>query len=72
MLSTNQSNYEIEISDYEIEKLVSEVMNNFFDSFTNLDIMKQRKLLKMFISSAIWNGKTVEIELSNRKWEDFF
>lgn len=72
LLSTNQSNYEIEISDYEIEKLVSEVMNNFFDSFTNLDIMKQRKLLKMFISSAIWNGKTVEIELSNRKWEDFF
>lgn len=71
-LNKNQCNYELEIADDEIEKLVLEVIDHFFDSFTNLDIMKQRKLLKLFISSAIWNGETVNIELNDTKCEDFF
>lgn len=69
-LNKNQPNYEIEITDHEIETLVSEVINNFFDSFSSLDIMKQRKLLKLFISSAVWNGKTVNIELLDTKCEE--
>ena len=69
-LNENQSNYEIEITDQQIEELVLEVINHFFDSFTNLDIMKQRKLLKLFISSAVWNGQTVTIELLDTKSEE--
>ncbi|MCI8759804.1 MAG: recombinase family protein [Clostridia bacterium] len=74
-LNENQSNYEIEITNQQIEELVLEVINHFFDSFNNLDIMKQRKLLKLFISSAVWNGQTVTIELLDTKseeCEDFF
>ena len=73
LLNSNQQNYDIEIPDSEVEKIVLDVIDNFFDSFTSLDIMKQRKLLRMFISSAVWDGETVNVELLNTKCEwDFF
>ena len=71
-LDSNQFNGETEMSDCQIEKLASQVINHFFDSFTHLDIMKQRKLLKLFISSAVCHDESVEIQLSHIKGEDFF
>lgn len=56
----------------EIAKLVLEVINNYFDTFKDLDILKQREILKMFIESAVWDGETVEINLLNTKKDDFF
>lgn len=59
----NQPKAKLEITENEIEKFAIEIVNHFFDVFTKLDIMKQRNLLKMFISTARWDGENVEIEL---------
>jgi len=59
----NQKNYCLAITENEIQNFASEIIHNFFDVFTKLDIMQQRKLLKMFISTAVWDGTSVEIEL---------
>ena len=48
------------------------VINNYFDTFTDLDVLKQRELLKVFVESAVWDGETVEINLLNTKKNDFF
>lgn len=63
IVSKNQQNCDLDITEREIEKLGEDIRNHFFTVFTKLDIMKQRKLLKMFISTAVWNGKEVVIEL---------
>ena len=62
VLSKVQPNSNLEMTEKEIEKIVLEIIDNCFDVFTKLDIMKQRKLLKMFISTAVYKGETVEIE----------
>ena len=56
----------------EIARLALEVINNYFDTFTDLDVLKQREILRMFIESAVWDGETVEINLSNTKKNEFF
>lgn len=71
ILNNNQQKYDLDIPEGKIAELVLEVINNFFDVFTDLDIMQQRNLLKMFISSAVWNGETVEIDLLNTEEKDF-
>ena len=52
--------------------MVLDVINNYFDTFTDLDVLKQREILKMFIESAVWDGETVEINLLNTKKNEFF
>ena len=56
----------------EIARSALEVINNYFDTFTDLDVLKQREILRMFIESAVWDGETVEINLSNTKKNEFF
>lgn len=64
--------YNVNTTENEIAKMVLDVINNYFDTFTDLDVLKQRQLMKMFIESAVWNGETVEINLLNTKKDDFF
>ena len=66
-LINNTKKYDFDIPESEVAKLVIEVIENFFDIFTKMDIIKQRNLLKMFITSAVWDGETVQIDLLDTK-----
>ena len=71
-LNAKSSQNTVTPTENEIAKMVLEVINNYFDTFTDLDVLKQREILKMFIESATWDGETVEINLLNTKKNDFF
>ena len=71
-LTSKNEGLNISVSENEIAKLVLNVINNYFDTFTDLDVLKQRELLKVFVESAVWDGETVEINLLNTKKDDFF
>ncbi len=70
-LSGKNESHNVTLAENEIAKMVLDVINNYFDIFTDLDVLKQREILKMFIESAVWDGETVEINLLNTKKEDF-
>ena len=71
-LTSKNEGMNISVGENEIAKLVLNVINNYFDTFTDLDVLKQRELLKVFVESAVWDGETVEINLLNTKKDDFF
>ena len=71
-LTSKNEGMNISVGENEIAKLVLNVINNYFDTFTYLDVLKQRELLKVFVESAVWDGETVEINLLNTKKDDFF
>lgn len=71
-LTSKNDGMNISVGENEIAKLVLNVINNYFDTFTDLDVLKQRQLLKVFVESAVWDGETVEINLLNTKKDDFF
>lgn len=71
-LTSKNDGMNISVDENEIAKLVLNVINNYFDTFTDLDVLKQRQLLKVFVESAVWDGETVEINLLNTKKDDFF
>lgn len=71
-LTLKNEGMNISVGENEIAKLVLNVINNYFDTFTDLDVLKQRELLKVFVESAVWDGETVEIKLLNTKKDDFF
>lgn len=64
-LGNKNKKYQLDMPESEIAKLVLEVIENFFDAFPKMDILKQREIVKMFISSAVWDGKKVTIDLLN-------
>ena len=64
-LGNKNKKYQLDMPESEIAKLVLEVIENFFDAFPKMDILKQREILKMFISSAVWDGEKVTIDLLN-------
>ena len=71
-LTSKNDGMNISVGENEIAKLVLNVINNYFDTFTDLDVLKQRQLLKVFVESAVWEGENVEINLLNTKKDDFF
>lgn len=66
-LNAKSSQNTVTPTENEIAKMVLDVINNYFDTFTDLDVLKQREILKIFIESAVWDGETVEINLLNTK-----
>ena len=71
-LTASQTQYDIEMPENEVANLAIKVINNYFDAFTNLDIIEQRNILKIFIAYAVWNGKNVEVDLLNTEFDEFF
>ena len=71
-LNAKNSQNTVTPTENEIAKLVLDVISNYFDTFTDLDVLKQREILKIFIESAVWDGETVEINLLNTKKNEFF
>ena len=71
-MSSGKQKYNMELPQSEIAELVSNVINKSLEEFDNLDILQQRNLIRMFVSSAIWDGETLNIELLNTNKEAFF
>ncbi len=61
-LMKNYNNYNLEIPEDKISELAIQVIENSFKAFYGLDILEQRKILRMFISKAVWNGEYVQID----------
>ncbi len=62
-LMKKQKNYGLKVGENEIEELTIQVIENSFKTFSKLDILEQRNILKTIILNASWNGEYVQLEL---------
>lgn len=56
-----------QISDKETATLVLNILDNYFDVFNTLDVLKQREMIKLLVSSVETDGENLIIDLLNTK-----
>lgn len=56
-----------QISDQETAKLVLSILDNYFDVFGTIDVLKQRDMIKLLVSDVTSDGENLTINLLNAK-----
>jgi site-specific DNA recombinase len=64
-IKLNKYNEEKDINKLEVDvaQIVLDIIENYFDKFRKLDIMDQKKLLRLIINNVFGNGSIVEVNL---------
>ena len=57
-----------DITDKQTASLVLDILNNYFSVFEELDILKQREMVKLLISNIKTDGENLEIDLLRHKY----